>query len=76
VSIQAQVLNLLADIRRETSIGIVFVSHDLAVVRYLCDDALVLRRGVVVEHQPTELLLAAPQDPYTQLLLASVPRRG
>ena len=76
VSIQAQVLNLLADIRRATSIGIVFVSHDLAVVRYLCDDALVLRRGVVVEQQPMELLLGAPQHPYTRLLLASVPGRG
>ena len=76
VSIQAQVLNLLADIRRETGIGIVFVSHDLAVVRYLCDEALVLHRGVVVEHRGMEDLLREPQDPYTQLLLASVPHPG
>jgi peptide/nickel transport system ATP-binding protein len=76
VSIQAQVLNLLADIRRQTGIGIVFVSHDLAVVRYLCDEALVLRGGVVVERGPVETLLADPQDPYTRLLISSVPRVG
>lgn len=76
VSIQAQVLNLLADVRRETGVGIVFVSHDLAVVRYLCDEALVLHRGVVVERGPVEALLADPQDPYTQLLISSAPHRG
>ena len=76
VSIQAQVLNLLADVRRETGVGIVFVSHDLAVVRYLCDEALVLHRGVVIEQGPVEALLADPQDPYTRLLISSVPHRG
>jgi peptide/nickel transport system ATP-binding protein len=76
VSIQAQVLNLLADIRRETGIGIVFVSHDLAVVRYLCDEALVLHRGVVVERGAVEKLLTDPEDPYTRLLISSVPHMG
>ena len=76
VSIQAQVLNVLADIRRETGIGIVFVSHDLAVVRYLCDEALVLHRGVVVERGAVEALLTDPQDPYTRLLISSVPHAG
>ncbi|MET7304775.1 ATP-binding cassette domain-containing protein [Embleya sp. NPDC005575] len=76
VSVQAQVLNLLADIRRDTGIGLIFVSHDLAVVRYLCDEALVLHRGRTVEHRPVGDLLAAPADPYTRLLLASIPRPG
>ncbi|MER5637940.1 ATP-binding cassette domain-containing protein [Kitasatospora sp. NPDC002227] len=76
VSVQAQVLNLLTDIRREAGIGLVFVSHDLAVVRYVCDEALVLWRGRPVEHRPTAELLAEPEHPYTRLLLASVPHPG
>ncbi|GAA2813693.1 ATP-binding cassette domain-containing protein [Kitasatospora paracochleata] len=76
VSVQAQVLNLLSDIRRDTGIGLVFVSHDLAVVRYVCDEALVMYRGRTVEHQPVADLLASPRHPYTRLLLASVPRLG
>ncbi|MCZ4096780.1 ATP-binding cassette domain-containing protein [Streptomyces sp. H39-C1] len=76
VSVQAQVLNLLSDIRRDTGIGLVFVSHDLAVVRYVCDEALVMYRGRTMEHQPVADLLTAPRHPYTRLLLASVPRPG
>ncbi|MFJ9516691.1 ATP-binding cassette domain-containing protein [Kitasatospora sp. NPDC101801] len=76
VSVQAQVLNLLADIRRDTGIGLVFVSHDLAVVRYVCDEALVMYRGRTVEHQPVTDLLTTPHHPYTRLLLASVPHPG
>jgi len=76
VSVQAQVLNLLSDIRRDTGIGLVFVSHDLAVVRYVCDEALVMYRGRTMEHQPVADLLATPQHPYTRLLLASVPHPG
>jgi ABC-type glutathione transport system ATPase component len=76
VSVQAQVLNLLTDIRRSTGIGLVFVSHDLAVVRYVCDEALVMRRGEVVEHRPTADLLDSPEHPYTRLLLSAVPRPG
>jgi ABC-type glutathione transport system ATPase component len=76
VSVQAQVLNLLDDIRRQTGVGLVFVSHDLAVVRYVCDDVLVMRRGVVVEQRPTADVLTAPEHPYTRLLLASVPHPG
>ncbi|MFD5189587.1 ATP-binding cassette domain-containing protein [Streptomyces sp. NPDC058357] len=74
VSVQAQVLNLLSDIRRDTGIGLVFVSHDLAVVRYVCDEALVLYRGRTMEHRPVAELLSDPGHAYTQLLLASVPR--
>jgi ABC-type glutathione transport system ATPase component len=73
VSIQAQVLNLLADIRDETGISYILISHDLAVVRQLTDQAIVLRRGRVVEHGPTPRVLDDPQHDYTRLLRACVP---
>ncbi len=76
VSIQAQILDLLATIRREAGIGYLFVTHDLAVVRHIADAVLVLKTGRVVETGPTAHVLDAPQHPYTRLLLASVPRRG
>jgi ABC-type glutathione transport system ATPase component len=76
VSIQAQVLNLLADIRDETAVSYVLVSHDLAVVRQLTDDTIVLRRGTVVEQGLTADVLDNPQHSYTQLLRSSVPRPG
>lgn len=76
VSIQAQILQLLGEIRRDTGVGLVFVSHDLAVVRHITDDVVVMRRGRAVEQGRTAEVLAAPQDPYTRLLLASVPRAG
>jgi len=76
VSIQAQVLNLLADIRDETHVSYVLISHDLAVVRQLTDEAIVLQRGTVVERGPTARVLDKPEHPYTQMLRASVPRPG
>ncbi|MFD7500866.1 ABC transporter ATP-binding protein [Streptomyces sp. NPDC059850] len=76
VSIQAQILLLLAEIRRETGVALVFVSHDLAVVGHVTDDTLVMRRGRAVETGPTARVLDAPTDPYTRLLLSSVPREG
>jgi oligopeptide transport system ATP-binding protein len=76
VSIQAQVLNLLTDIRTETGISYLFISHDLAVVRHVTDDLMVMCKGEVVERGRTAEVLAAPQHPYTQVLLASVPRPG
>ncbi|SDN98870.1 Oligopeptide/dipeptide transporter, C-terminal region [Klenkia soli] len=76
VSIQAQVLTLLDRIRRDTGVSYVFVSHDLAVVRYATDTVLVMRHGAVVEEGGTEQVLSAPRHPYTQLLLASVPAPG
>ena len=76
VSIQAQVLNLLADVRAETGVSYVLISHDLAVVRQLTDHALVMHRGRVVEQGPTGAVLDDPQDPYTRALRASVPRPG
>jgi oligopeptide transport system ATP-binding protein len=76
VSIQAQVLNLLADIRDETTVSYILISHDLAVVRQLTDDAIVMHRGKLVERGLTEQVLDDPQHPYTQRLRASVPRPG
>jgi ABC-type oligopeptide transport system ATPase subunit len=76
VSVQAQVLNLLADIREKTSISYLFVSHDLGVVRQISDTCVVLRHGVVVESGCTSDVLDSPQQPYTQALVDSVPRPG
>ncbi|MFG2526513.1 ABC transporter ATP-binding protein [Streptomyces sp. NPDC048516] len=76
VSIQAQILHLLAGIRRETGVALVFVSHDLAVVRHLTDETLVMRHGRTVEQGPTEQVLAEPAAPYTRALLAAVPHLG
>jgi ABC-type glutathione transport system ATPase component len=76
VSIQAQILNLLADVRERTGVAFVFISHDLAVVRQVTDEAIVMHRGRVVEAGPTARILDEPQDDYTRLLRASVPGPG
>ena len=76
VSIQAQVLNLLLDIRGDTGIGYNVISHDLAVVRELTENALVMYRGSIVERSPTPTLLSHPLHPYTRLLMSSIPRPG
>ena len=72
VSIQAQILELLADIKRRGT-GIVFVSHNLAVVRRLCERVLVMYLGRAVEAGPTDAVFAQPRHPYTRMLLDSVP---
>ncbi|MFJ7153958.1 ABC transporter ATP-binding protein [Streptomyces sp. NPDC101118] len=76
VSVQAQVLNLLADIREETGVGYLFITHDLGVVRCVTDEVVVMRHGRIVESGPTAEVLADPRHAYTRLLLASVPRPG
>ncbi|MCK8467572.1 ATP-binding cassette domain-containing protein [Microbacterium sp. KSW4-16] len=76
VSVQAQVLELLAEIQRESRVSYLFVSHDLAVVRELCSRVLVLFRGAVVEQGDTERVLTHPEHPYSQLLIASTPGPG
>ena len=76
VSIQAQVLNLLADIRDEARITYVLISHDLAVVRQLAHETVVMWKGRVVERGATGQVLDDPRDEYTRRLRASVPRPG
>jgi oligopeptide transport system ATP-binding protein len=76
VSIQAQVLNLLADIREQTGVSYLLISHDLAVVRQLTDSAIVMHRGRVVERGTTASVLDDPREDYTRRLRASVPAPG
>ncbi|MFD5648710.1 ABC transporter ATP-binding protein [Streptomyces sp. NPDC127039] len=76
VSIQAQILGLLADIRRTIGTALLFITHDLGAVRHISDDVLVMQSGKVVEHGPVASVLADPQNPYTQRLIASIPKPG
>lgn len=73
VSIQAQVVNLLGELKERLNLTLLFISHDLDVVEYLCDRVVVLYLGRVVEVAPTEALYARPRHPYTQALLAAAP---
>jgi oligopeptide/dipeptide ABC transporter ATP-binding protein len=76
VSVQAQILNLLRDIQRKSGVTLVFISHNLGVVRFLCHRVAVLYLGRVVEIAPEAALFDSPQHPYTQTLLASIPEPG
>lgn len=73
VSVRAQVLNLLADLVEELSLTLVLVSHDLSVVRHVCDRVAVMYDGLVVETGPTERVYTDPQHPYTRRLVAAIP---
>src|SRR5271165_4498519 len=73
VSIQAQLLNLLTRLRSELGFAMLFISHDLSVVRHLCSRVLVMYRGEIVEQGLTDTIFADPQHPHTRALLASVP---
>jgi peptide/nickel transport system ATP-binding protein len=73
VSVQAQIVNLLGDLSQRHGLALLFISHNLAVVRHLCSDVVVLRLGQVVERAASEELFARPRHPYTRELLAAVP---
>ncbi len=74
VSIQAQILNLFQDIKKELAISFVLISHDLKVVRYFSDEVAVMYLGKIVEKAKTEDLFRSPKHPYTELLLSSAPK--
>jgi peptide/nickel transport system ATP-binding protein len=74
VSVQAQVLNVLREVLRRERLSMLFISHNLAVVRYISDDVAVMKDGVLVETGPVEEVLQAPQHAYTRQLLAAVPQ--
>ncbi|MCW8914373.1 MAG: ABC transporter ATP-binding protein [Magnetovibrio sp.] len=74
VTIQAQLLKLLADLQKKMGLGILFITHDLGIVRRIADRAYVMQHGELVEHGETQSLFDNPQHPYTQRLLASEPK--
>jgi oligopeptide transport system ATP-binding protein len=76
ISVQAQILNLILRLRREYRLSLLFISHNLEVVRHICDRVMVLYLGKVVEMGTREAVFAAPSHPYTQMLLAAAPKIG
>ena len=73
VSIQAQIINLLMDLQKQLGLTYLFISHNLGVVEYLCDDVLIMQHGKLVECAPTEEIFRNPKSEYTRNLIASVP---
>jgi dipeptide transport system ATP-binding protein len=74
VSIQAQVLNLLADLQEKHNLAYLFISHDLSVVRHIADEVMVMYLGRAVEQGPRDAIFGKPRHPYTKALLSATPR--
>ncbi|MFD1881183.1 dipeptide ABC transporter ATP-binding protein [Paracoccus pacificus] len=74
VSIQAQIINLLMELRRQLNLTLLFISHDLSVVHHLCDRVVVMRHGEIVETGSAEQIFKAPKQPYTRMLLDAIPK--
>jgi len=75
-SVQAQVLNLIANLQRDLDVAFVFISHDLAVIEHICDNVVVMFRGKVVEQGPAAQIWSAPAHDYTASLLAAIPGKS
>ena len=73
VSVRAQILNLLTDLKRELGLAMVFISHDIQTVRYISDRIIVMNHGQVMEEGPARQVFDDPQDAYTKLLLGAAP---
>ncbi len=73
VSVQAQILNLLQELQSDLNLTLLFIAHDLSVVRYLCDEVAVMYKGKLVEQAETEVLFSHPRHPYTAMLLSAAP---
>lgn len=73
VSVRAQILNLLMDLKKELNLAMVFISHDIQTVRYISDDIIVMNGGKIVEQGEAKQVFQHPQDPYTKMLLGAAP---
>ena len=76
VIVQAQILSLLDDFRRDRGLAIIFITHDFGVIGQICDRVAVMYAGQIIEEGPTEVVLDAPAHPYTNRLIACVPEVG
>jgi ABC-type oligopeptide transport system ATPase subunit len=74
VTIRAQILKLLLELTQKHQLTMLFISHDMSVVRYLCDRVMVMQKGKLVEEGETENIFAHPKEIYTQQLLAAIPK--
>jgi peptide/nickel transport system ATP-binding protein len=74
VSVQAQVLNLLQDLQDEFHLSYIFISHDLAVVKYISDQVMVMNQGEIVEIADSDEIYRHPREPYTKKLLSAIPK--